>query len=83
LAGGTSKRLRTIAGTLRDNAELYRMWSRTWARDVDRDLAAEHRSIMTAAFSADEEAAVAALSQHIARTTAALKAFVTSGESDA
>jgi DNA-binding GntR family transcriptional regulator len=38
---------------------------------------------MTAAFSADEEAAVAALSQHIARTTAALKAFVTSGESDA
>lgn len=83
LAGGASKRLRTIAGTLRDNAELYRMWSRTWARDLRRDVAAEHRSIMTAAFSADEEAAVAALSQHIARTTAALKAFVTLGESDA
>jgi DNA-binding GntR family transcriptional regulator len=83
VAGGTSKRLRTIAGALRDNAELYRMWSRTWAHDVHRDLAAEHRSIMTAAFSADEEAAATALTQHIARTTAALKAFVTSRESHA
>jgi DNA-binding GntR family transcriptional regulator len=83
VAGGASTRLREIANTLRDNAELYRMWSRTWAHDVDRDLQAEHRGIMTAALSGDEEAAVAALSQHIARTTAALKALVTSGESDA
>ena len=83
VAGGTSTRLREIANTLRDNAELYRMWSRTWAHDVDRDLQAEHRGIMTAALSGDEQAAVAALSQHIARTTAALKALVTSGESDA
>ena len=83
VAGGASTRLREIANTLRDNAELYRMWSRTWAHDVDRDLQAEHRGIMTAALSGDEQAAVAALSQHIARTTAALKALVTSGESDA
>jgi DNA-binding GntR family transcriptional regulator len=83
VAGGVSTRMRAIANTLRDNAELYRMWSRTWAHDVDRDLQAEHRGIMTAALSGDEEAAVAALSQHIARTTAALKAVVTSGESDA
>jgi DNA-binding GntR family transcriptional regulator len=83
VAGGASTRLREIANTLRDNAELYRMWSRTWAHDVDRDLQAEHRAIMTAALSGNEEAAVAALSQHIARTTAALKALVTSGESDA
>ena len=83
VAGGASTRLRAIANTLRDNAELYRMWSRTWAHDVDRDLLAEHRAIMTAALSGDEEAAVAALSQHIARTTAALKALVTSEESDA
>ena len=83
VAGGASTRLRAIANTLRDNAELYRMWSRTWAHDVDRDLQAEHRAIMTAALSGDEQAAVAALSQHIARTTAALKALVTSGESDA
>ena len=81
-AGGASKRLRAIANTLRDNAELYRMWSRTWAHDVDRDVVGEHRSIMTAAFSGDPDAAVAALSQHIARTTAALKALVTSAESD-
>ena len=83
VAGGASTRLREMANTLRDNAELYRMWSRTWAHDVDRDLQAEHRAIMTAALSGNEEAAVAALSQHIARTTAALKALVTSGESDA
>jgi len=83
VAGGASTRLREIANTLRDNAELYRMWSRTWAHDVDRDLQAEHRAIMTAALSGDEQAAVAALSQHIARTTAALKALVASGESDA
>jgi DNA-binding GntR family transcriptional regulator len=83
VAGGESTRLRGIANTLRDNAELYRMWSRMWAHDVDRDLRAEHRAIMTAALSGDQEAAVAALSQHIARTTAALKALVTSEESDA
>jgi DNA-binding GntR family transcriptional regulator len=83
VAGGASTRLREIANTLRDNAELYRMWSRTWAHDVDRDLQAEHRAIMTAALSGDDQAAVAALSQHIARTTAALKALVASGESDA
>jgi DNA-binding GntR family transcriptional regulator len=83
VAGGASTRLREIANTLRDNAELYRMWSRTWAHDVDRDLRAEHHAIMTAALSGDEEAAVAALTQHVARTTAALKALVTSGESDA
>ncbi len=83
VAGGASTRLRAIANTLRDNAELYRMWSRMWAYDVDRDLQAEHRAIMTAAISGDQEAAVAALSQHIARTTAALKPLVTSEESDA
>jgi len=83
VAGGCSPRLRSIANALRDNAELYRMWSRTWAHDVDRDLAAEHRAIMTAAISADADAAAEALSQHIARTTAAIKAFVASAESRA
>jgi len=83
VAGGCSPRLRSIANALRDNAELYRMWSRTWAHDVDRDLAAEHRAIMTAAISADADAAAEALSQHIARTTAAIKAFVALAESRA
>jgi len=83
VAGGCSPRLRSIANALRDNAELYRMWSRTWAHDVDRDLAAEHRAIMIAAISADADAAAEALSQHIARTTAAIKAFVASAESRA
>jgi DNA-binding GntR family transcriptional regulator len=81
LAGGVSPRLRSIATTLRDNAEVYRMWSRSWAHDVDRDIAAEHRSIMTAVIAADTEAAVDALSQHIARTTDAIKAFAALAES--
>src|SRR6476646_6915446 len=83
VAGGCSPRLRSIANALRDNAELYRMWSRTWAHDVDRDLAAEHRAIMTAAISADADAAAEALSRHIARTTDAIKAFAASAESRA
>ena len=83
VAGGCSPRLRSIANALRDNAELYRMWSRTWAHDVDRDLAAEHRAIMTAAINADADAAAEALSQHIARTTDAIKAFAASAESRA
>jgi len=82
VAGGSSPRLRSIANALRDNAELYRMWSRTWAHDVDRDLAAEHRAIMTAAINADADAAVEALSEHIARTTAAIKTFAARAESD-
>jgi DNA-binding GntR family transcriptional regulator len=82
VAGGSSPRLRSIANALRDNAELYRMWSRTWAHDVDRDLAAEHRAIMTAAINADADAAVEALSAHIVRTTAAIKTFAASAESD-
>jgi DNA-binding GntR family transcriptional regulator len=81
LGGSTSPRLKAMASALRDNAELYRMWSRTWAHDVDRDVAAEHRRIMNAAITADAGAAVEALSEHIARTTAAIKAFVASGES--
>jgi DNA-binding GntR family transcriptional regulator len=81
LGGSTSPRLKAMASALRDNAELYRMWSRTWAHDVDRDVAAEHRRIMNVAITADAEAAVEALSEHIARTTAAIKAFVASWES--
>jgi DNA-binding GntR family transcriptional regulator len=79
--GGASKRLRAIASALRDNAELYRMWSQKWAHDGDRDVDAEHRNIMTAALSGDEKAAATALSQHISRTSAALKAFVAAAES--
>jgi DNA-binding GntR family transcriptional regulator len=82
VVGGSSPRLRAIANALRDNAELYRMWSRTWAHDVDRDLAAEHRAIMTAAINADADAAAEALSEHIARTAAAIKAFAASTEWD-
>jgi len=82
VAGGSSPRLQAIANALRDNAELYRMWSRTWAHDVDRDLAAEHRAIMTAAINADADAAAKALSEHIVRTSDAIKAFAASAPSN-
>jgi DNA-binding GntR family transcriptional regulator len=58
------------------------MWSRTWAHDVDRDLAAEHRAIMTAAINADADAAAEALSKHIVRTSDAIKAFAAQAPSN-
>ena len=72
LSGCGSPRLQMIANSLRDGAELYRVWSTTIAHDDERDLAAEHRAIMDAALSGNVETAVTELTAHITRTTAAL-----------
>ncbi len=70
IAACPNHRLRTIASTLRDAAELYRHWSRqaegsTSARDVDD----EHRRIVDAVLARDADEAVRLLEQHL-RTTA-------------
>nr|GLK33588.1 GntR family transcriptional regulator [Rhodococcus wratislaviensis] len=72
LSGCGSPRLQAIANSLRDGAELYRVWSTTIAHDDERDLAAEHRAIMDAALSGNVETAVTELTAHITRTTSAL-----------
>lgn len=75
LSGCGSPRLLAIADSLRDSSELYRAWSRTLARDTDRDFAAEHRAIVDRVLARDADGAVEALSRHIERTTATLLDF--------
>lgn len=59
-------RLRSIASTLRDAAELYRHWS---ARSKDpRDTNAEHKAIVDAVLARDTERAVGLLEQHLQHT---------------
>ena len=72
LAGCGSSRLEDIATGLRDCAELYQHWSQEFARDVTRDIAAEHQTIAKLTVARDEAGATAALRDHIERTTAAL-----------
>lgn len=75
LGGCGSPRLQAIANGLRDSAEIYRSWARSLARDGSRDLVAEHRYIMELTLAGDADAAAAALTVHIERTTAALLAY--------
>lgn len=69
LSGCESRRLIDIAAGLRDGAELYRRWSHALAHDYDRDIPAEHRSVLKAVLERDEDAAAQALGDHIRHTT--------------
>lgn len=69
LSGCESRRLIDIAAGLRDGAELYRRWSHALTQDYDRDIPAEHRSVLNAVLERDEAAAVQALHEHIRHTT--------------
>lgn len=69
IAGCPNQRLRAIASSLRDAAELYRYWS--VRSDSPRDTDAEHRQIVDAALARDADLAVRLLEQHL-RTTARL-----------
>jgi DNA-binding GntR family transcriptional regulator len=72
LDGGPNRRLKSVAGSLRDSAELYRRWSRSIAHDSSRDIAAEHLALLEAVLARDEELAIDLLSQHIQHTTQAV-----------
>ena len=72
-AGSGSPRLEEVVTQLRDAADLYRMWSGSLGHDTSRDIAAEHRALMDAALARDADRAAALLSDHITRTTAALR----------
>jgi DNA-binding GntR family transcriptional regulator len=78
LTGAKSPRLESIATELRDCSLLYQCWSIDIARDLDRDVAAEHRNLAELAVARDAEGAVKALTEHIERTTAALLAYAES-----
>ena len=74
LAGCPNQRLRTMALSLRDAAELYRRWSRPIGHDQDRDVRSEHRALVDAALRGDTSEAVRLLEEHLRRTTGALRA---------
>lgn len=65
LAGCGNRRLRDAAGSMRDEAELYRQWSILPGIDAGRDLAAEHRALLDAAVARDADRAADLLYQHI------------------
>lgn len=71
LAGCGSPRLQSIATALRDESELYRVWSQTIAHDR-RDVAAEHRRLADLAVARDADGLAEALAAHIQHTTDAL-----------
>ncbi len=48
LDGCANQRLKNIAASLRDSAELYRRWSVPLGHNNDRDVAAEHAEILAA-----------------------------------
>ncbi|MFD7446747.1 GntR family transcriptional regulator [Streptomyces sp. NPDC059909] len=75
LAGCQSPRLEAIANSVRDSAELYRRWYWSLTEDHARDLSAEHRQLKEFALARDADAAVAALTEHIARAPRALIAY--------
>lgn len=69
LDGCRNQRLRSIALSLRDAAEVYRRAASRPVGSNQRDVATEHKQILDAAVSRDADAAVAALVHHIRATT--------------
>lgn len=70
IAACPNNRLRAIASTLRDAAELYRHWSRqAEGATAVRDIEAEHRLLVDAVLARDANEAVRLLEQHL-RVTA-------------
>lgn len=69
LAGCANERLRGIAASLRDSAEVYRHWSKSSAKVQQRDIAGEHLALQDLAIKRDVKAATQALRRHIELTT--------------
>ena len=77
LSACPSPRLRDLAASMRETAELYRRWSGSFSTDqAPRDVPAEHRGLMEAALDGDAERAVAQLTDHINKTALLLEFYV-------
>ncbi len=68
-AGCNRPRLISLTQSMRDSSEVYRQLSSTREASGKRDVAAEHRELMSLATARKEAEAVAALSKHLQRTT--------------
>lgn len=69
LDGCANQRLKDIAGSLRDAAELYRRWSVPLGHHANRDIPGEHAEILAAVLARDADQAVLHLRSHIEYTT--------------
>lgn len=69
LLGCTNVRLLDIALLMRDAAAVYQSWSQQQRLGSDRNVVEEHRNLMELALARDIERGVAALAEHITRTT--------------
>jgi DNA-binding GntR family transcriptional regulator len=68
LDGCPNVRLKGIAASLRDSAELYRRWS-VAIGEGPRDIGLEHRELLEAVLKRDEDLAIRRLTSHISHTT--------------
>ncbi len=73
LRGCGNDRLYAVTVSLRDAAALYRRWSRPIGHDYDREVDLEHHELLDAVLARDEAAASTLLTQHILRTSDALR----------
>ena len=73
LQGCGNHRLYSVAIALRDSASLYRWWSRPIGGDHHRDVTQEHRQILEALIDRNGQLAGDLLSNHIRRTSDALR----------
>jgi DNA-binding GntR family transcriptional regulator len=69
LDGCANQRLKDIARSLRDAAELYRRWSIPLGPHTHRDVGSEHAAILAAVLARDAELAIENLRHHIEYTT--------------
>ena len=69
LDGCTNRRIKEVASSLRDSAELYRRWSLPLGKGADRDVAAEHDELLQAVLDRDTDRAVQSLTNHITATS--------------
>jgi DNA-binding GntR family transcriptional regulator len=69
LDGCGNRRLKEIASSLRDAAELYRRWSMPLGGGIKRDVAAEHEALLSAVLTRNADRAVKELTDHISLTS--------------
>jgi DNA-binding GntR family transcriptional regulator len=78
LSGCRNSRLRMVAESLRDAAELYRRWSVPLSNG-HRDIAGEHRAMLQAVLDRDADRAPEVLRKHILETSQVLTEEATRG----
>ena len=72
IAACGNQRLLGICRRLSDAAELYRAWSGPGTREINRDVAGEHKGLLDAALGHNADLAVALFEAHVDRTQAIL-----------